>query len=128
MKGLKKYGMFVADNGIDWAISVAPDPRIPEPPRRTAPSQGLGFRSRRTAAGGNAKEGANLMVAESSPMLRCARRMDGFGPGIACRRSTRAIDYMHGKVNLQKDGNKAKPYQVRQIRSLILQHRLGDNP
>jgi len=28
-KGLKKYGMLVADNGIDWAISVAPDPRIP---------------------------------------------------------------------------------------------------
>jgi hypothetical protein len=25
---LKRYGMFVADNGIDWAISVAPDPRI----------------------------------------------------------------------------------------------------
>ncbi len=29
LKGLKQYGMFVADNGIDWAISVAPDPRIP---------------------------------------------------------------------------------------------------
>ncbi len=29
LKGLRKYGMFVADNGIDWAISVAPDPRIP---------------------------------------------------------------------------------------------------
>jgi len=29
LKGLKKYGMFCADNGIDWAISVAPDPRIP---------------------------------------------------------------------------------------------------
>ena len=29
LKGLKKYGMFVADNGIDWALSVAPDPRIP---------------------------------------------------------------------------------------------------
>ena len=29
LKGLKKYGMFVADNGIDWAISVAPDLRIP---------------------------------------------------------------------------------------------------
>jgi hypothetical protein len=28
LKGLKKYGMFVADNGIDWAISVAPDRRI----------------------------------------------------------------------------------------------------
>ncbi len=25
---LQEYGMFVADNGIDWAISVAPDPRI----------------------------------------------------------------------------------------------------
>jgi hypothetical protein len=29
LKGLKKYGMFVADNGLDWSISVAPDPRIP---------------------------------------------------------------------------------------------------
>ena len=29
LKGLKKYGMLVADNGIDWAISVAPDQRIP---------------------------------------------------------------------------------------------------
>lgn len=29
LKGLKKHGMFVADNGIDWAISVTPDPRIP---------------------------------------------------------------------------------------------------
>jgi hypothetical protein len=28
LKGLKKYGMFVADNGLDWAISVAPDPRM----------------------------------------------------------------------------------------------------
>ncbi len=26
---LKRYGMLVADNGIEWAISVAPDPRIP---------------------------------------------------------------------------------------------------
>ncbi len=31
------------------------------------------------------------------------------------------------KVNLQKDGNVAKPYQVRQVRCLILQYRLGDN-
>jgi hypothetical protein len=30
LKGLKKYGMFVADNGIDWAISMTPDERIPE--------------------------------------------------------------------------------------------------
>jgi len=30
LKALKKYGMFVADNGIDWALSVTPDARIPE--------------------------------------------------------------------------------------------------
>jgi hypothetical protein len=29
LKGLKKYGMFVADNGIDWSLSISPDPRIP---------------------------------------------------------------------------------------------------
>lgn len=29
LKGLKKYGMLVADNGIEWAISCAPDRRIP---------------------------------------------------------------------------------------------------
>jgi hypothetical protein len=29
LEGLKKYGMFVADNGIDWALSCAPDMRIP---------------------------------------------------------------------------------------------------
>ena len=29
LEGLKRYGMLVADNGLDWMISVAPDPRIP---------------------------------------------------------------------------------------------------
>lgn len=29
LKGLQKYGMLVADNGIEWAISCTPDPRIP---------------------------------------------------------------------------------------------------
>jgi hypothetical protein len=29
LKALKKHGMFVADNGNEWAISIAPDPRIP---------------------------------------------------------------------------------------------------
>jgi hypothetical protein len=28
LKGLKKYGMYVADNGGDWRLSVAPDKRI----------------------------------------------------------------------------------------------------
>ena len=26
---LQQYGMLVADNGIEWAVSVTPDPRIP---------------------------------------------------------------------------------------------------
>jgi hypothetical protein len=29
LEGLKRYGMLVADNGIEWAISVTPDERIP---------------------------------------------------------------------------------------------------
>lgn len=29
LTALKRYGMFVADNGIEWAVSVAPDARIP---------------------------------------------------------------------------------------------------
>lgn len=29
LEALKEYGMMVADNGIEWAISCAPDPRIP---------------------------------------------------------------------------------------------------
>jgi len=29
------------------------------------------------------------------------------------------------KVNLQKDGSKAKPYQVRQVRQIILKYELG---
>ena len=28
LRGLKKHGMFMADNGGDWRISVAPDARI----------------------------------------------------------------------------------------------------
>lgn len=29
LEALKNYGMLTADNGIDWAVSVAPDERIP---------------------------------------------------------------------------------------------------
>ena len=31
------------------------------------------------------------------------------------------------KVNLQREGQNAKPYQVRQVRGIILQHRLGSD-
>ena len=29
------------------------------------------------------------------------------------------------KINLQKDGNKAKPYQVKQVRNVILKYKFG---
>jgi hypothetical protein len=29
LKALKKHGMFVADNGLEWSLSCAADPRIP---------------------------------------------------------------------------------------------------
>ena len=29
-------------------------------------------------------------------------------------------------INLQKDDNKAKPYQVKQVRAVLLRYRLGD--
>jgi len=31
------------------------------------------------------------------------------------------------KPNLQREGNKAKPYQVRQVRDVIVKYKLGDN-
>ena len=34
-------------------------------------------------------------------------------------------DGVEEKINLQKDGNKAKPYQVRQARHVILKYKLG---
>jgi hypothetical protein len=29
------------------------------------------------------------------------------------------------KINLQKDGNKAKPYQVKQVRNIMVKNKLG---
>ncbi|MFN3480774.1 MAG: type II toxin-antitoxin system HicA family toxin [Thermodesulfovibrionales bacterium] len=31
------------------------------------------------------------------------------------------------KINLQRAGNKAKPYQVKQVRNIILKYKLGRN-
>ncbi len=31
------------------------------------------------------------------------------------------------KINLQREGNKAKPYQVKQVRNVILKYKLGSN-
>jgi hypothetical protein len=43
LEGLKKYGMLVADNGIEWAISIAPDPRIPDIHEELRKAKGADF-------------------------------------------------------------------------------------
>ena len=43
LRGLKRYGMFVADNGIEWAISVTPDARIPDLHEELRKIQGKDF-------------------------------------------------------------------------------------
>jgi predicted RNA binding protein YcfA (HicA-like mRNA interferase family) len=30
------------------------------------------------------------------------------------------------KINLQRDGNNAKPYQVKQVRAVLLKYKLGE--
>jgi predicted RNA binding protein YcfA (HicA-like mRNA interferase family) len=30
------------------------------------------------------------------------------------------------RINLQRDGSNAKPYQVRQVRNIVVKYRLGD--
>ncbi len=35
-------------------------------------------------------------------------------------------DDVEERINLQRDGDKAKPYQVRQVRNVILKYRFGD--
>ncbi|HRQ38169.1 MAG TPA: type II toxin-antitoxin system HicA family toxin [Chloroflexota bacterium] len=36
-------------------------------------------------------------------------------------------DGVEEKINLQQDGNHAKPYQVRQVRAIIIKYRLGES-
>jgi len=36
------------------------------------------------------------------------------------------MDGIVEKINLQKDGSKAKPYQVKQVRNIILKYKLGE--
>jgi hypothetical protein len=43
LQALKTHGMFVADNGLDWAMSVAPDPRIQVLPDELRRVQGKDF-------------------------------------------------------------------------------------
>lgn len=51
LKGLKKYGMFVADNGLEWSLSMAPDPRIPDIHEELRKVKGADFEAVQPPAG-----------------------------------------------------------------------------
>jgi len=38
------------------------------------------------------------------------------------------MDGVDEKINLQKDSSNAKPYQVKQVRNIILKYKLGEEP
>ncbi len=64
---------------------------------------------------------ANIRFAE----LRTLMQHLGFEERV---RGSHHLYHKHGiveKVNLQRDNGNAKPYQVRQVRRLILKYRLG---
>lgn len=50
----------------------------------------------------------------------------GFEERIRGSHHTFRRDGVEEKINLQQDGNHAKPYQVRQVRAIIIKYRLGD--
>jgi len=50
----------------------------------------------------------------------------GFNLGISGSHHIFRKDLVEEKINLQKDGNNAKPYQVQQVRKLILKYKLGE--
>ena len=49
----------------------------------------------------------------------------GFEKRIRGSRHLYRREGVEEKINLQREGNKAKPYQVRQVRAIILEHHLA---
>ena len=87
LRGLKKYGMFVADNGADWYMSIAPDRRFKgletlsrvkglrlrsrrhrRPLRRGSLASAAASPQRRTSGSGSASNGSGLITSLSRCM------------------------------------------------------------
>jgi hypothetical protein len=58
-------------------------------------------------------------------LLRLLRRM-GFEMRVSGSHHLFRMVGVEEKINLQREGSKAKPYQVKQVRNVILKYRLGD--
>lgn len=57
--------------------------------------------------------------------LRSVLKSFGFDERISGNHHIFRCAKVEERLNLQRDGAKAKPYQVRQVRAIILQYRLG---
>ena len=66
---------------------------------------------------------ANIRFAD----LRTLMRYLGFEERIGGSHHLYRKEGVAEKVNLQRDGAQAKPYQVRQVRRLILNYKLGSD-
>ena len=60
-----------------------------------------------------------------SDLIRLLHRM-GFEMRVSGSHHMFRMAGVEEKINLQRDGHKAKSYQVKQVRSLIVKYRLGD--
>ena len=66
------------------------------------------------------KADANIAFSDlCNLLLRCGFEMRASGRHHIFRKAG-----VEEKINLQKDGNKAKPYQVKQVRYMILKYKL----
>jgi len=61
------------------------------------------------------------------PFDELCKLLQGIGFVMRIRGSHHVFrkDGIEEKINLQQEGNKAKPYQVRQVRYVILKYQLG---
>ena len=66
-----------------------------------------------------------LRVLTGSDELRALMQHLGFEERVRASHHVYRKAGVAEKVNLQRDGGNAKPYQVRQVRRLILKYKLG---
>ncbi|MCI0697706.1 type II toxin-antitoxin system HicA family toxin [candidate division KSB1 bacterium] len=68
------------------------------------------------------KSDANIQFDDLCHLLR---RL-GFEERVRSSHHIFRKDGVEERINLQRDGSKAKVYQVRQVRAIILRYKLGD--
>ncbi len=64
---------------------------------------------------------ANIRFEELRELLKSL----GFAERIRGSHHIFRRDEVAEKINLQEEGNKAKPYQVKQVRNIIVKYKLG---